>query len=148
MLTVHHALNLPAQHKDATISAYVKVTLGRTKVHTAVVTAVQPSWEAEVRLPLHSAEVVHPQSTILKVRVKRYKKGNIFGNEAVGDADVALSQLIDPKASNDGQFHVTNIRVGHHSAPLSPASAAPRCCRRADPLAVPLCGAVSWITAR
>ena len=119
MVTIHQALRpTAAQHKRRqTVSAYVKLTLGRTKVHTAVVTAAQPSWEAVVRLPLHTAEVVHPQSTVLKVRVKRYKRGSIFGNEVMGDADVPLGHLIDGKVG-DGQFNVGNIHLEHGSVTL------------------------------
>ena len=117
VLTVHHALQLPPQHRDHTVSAYVKLSLGRAKVHTAVVTAVEPSWEAQVRLPLHTAEAVHPQSTVLKVRVKRYKRGSLFGNEVVGDADLPLSQLIDAKVG-DGGFHIGNIRLDHGTVTL------------------------------
>ena len=96
VVRVHHSINLPAQHKDGTISAYVKLSLGKSKVHTPVLTAEQPVWEADLRVPIHAADVAHLHNTILKMKVKRYKKGvRLFGNEVVGEADVALSQLLD-----------------------------------------------------
>ena len=99
VLRVHHSINLPAQHKDGTISAYVKLQLGKTKVHTQVVTADQPVWETDLRVPIHAADVVHMGGTMLKLKVKRQKKGmRLFANEVVGEADVALSQLLDETA--------------------------------------------------
>ena len=104
IVRVHHSLHLPAQHKDGTISAYVKLQLGKSKVHTAVVTADQPVWEADLRVPIHAADVAHMGATMLKLKVKRYKKGvRLFGNEVVGEADVALSQLLDEAGS--GYIH-------------------------------------------
>jgi len=102
LITIHSTQNLPAQHRDGTVSAYVKLTLGKTKVHTAVVTSAQPSWETRFRLPLHAQEAVSPQDTALKVRVKRYRKGRLFGNEVLGDADLVLSQLREEKEGGGG----------------------------------------------
>ena len=108
IVRVHHSINLPAQHKDGTISAYVKLSLGKTKVHTQVVTADQPAWEADLRVPIHAAEVAHMQGTLMKLKVKRYKKGvRLFGNEVVGEADVALSQLLD----DSGSGYIHDIRM-------------------------------------
>ena len=108
VVRVHHSINLPAQHKDGTISAYVKLQLGKTKVHTAVVTAPQPEWEADLRVPIHAADVVYMQGTMLKLKVKRYKKGvRLFGNEVVGEADVALSQLL----AEGGNGHIHDVRM-------------------------------------
>ena len=108
VVRVHHGLQLPPQHKDGSISAYVKLQLGKSKVHTAVVTAEQPAWESDLRVPIHATDVAHMAATMLKLKVKRYKKGvRLFGNEVVGEADVALSQLL---AEGSGG-HITDIHM-------------------------------------
>ena len=116
VIVIHGAQHLPPQHRDGTVSAYVKLSLGKTKVHTAVVTSAQPVWETAFRLPLHAQDAVAPHETALKIRVKRFKKGSwLFGNEVVGDADLVLAQLSSGHSSFRG---LADISMDHHEFTL------------------------------
>ncbi len=107
IIDVLGASNLPSNSADGTVDCYAKVQFGSTRVHTKVLKrTAEPRWNETFKIPLHAAELAHPEheNAILSVRVKVWHQ--FTPNQRVGGVEFRLSDLLDHVPSPQSIFNL------------------------------------------